>query len=138
MTVEQHRAANLPCAFLVDGRCAAYETRPLACARYHSLSRARCEHAFDHPEDLGTPRNARPALAELQAFGDAVADTTEAALEEAGLSASKGELHQLLRALLESQSLVERWSAGEDVAAISAHTARAAGTRDGAGAPMTS
>jgi len=105
MTVEQHRAANLRCALLVDGRCAAYEVRPSACARYHSLSRARCEHAFAHPEDLGTPRNSRPALADVQAFGDAVAAATETALEEAGLSATKGELHQLLRALLEDPSL---------------------------------
>ena len=132
MTVEQHRVANLPCALLVDGRCSAYETRPLACARYHSLSRARCEHAFEHPEDTGTPRNARPALAELQTFGDALDDATEAALEEAGLSTTKGELHQLLRALLEDPSLVERWSAGEDIAAASANASRA--SDPGAGA----
>ena len=110
MTVEQHRAANLPCAFLVDGRCAAYDVRPLACARYHSLSRARCEHTFEHPEDVGTPRNARPVLAELQTFASSVEAATEAALAEAGLSAAKGELHQLLRALLERPDLVERWS----------------------------
>jgi Fe-S-cluster containining protein len=120
MTVERHRAANLACAFLVDSRCAAYDARPLACARYHSLSRARCERAFEHPEDIGTPRNARPALAELQAFGNAVADATEATLGEAGLSSAKGELHQLLRALLENPDLSERWSASEDITAISA------------------
>jgi Fe-S-cluster containining protein len=134
MTVEQHRAANLPCAFLIDGRCAAYDVRPLACARYHSLSRARCEHAFEHPEDVGTPRNARPVLAELQTFASSFEAATEAALGEAGLSVAKGELHQVLRALLESPSLVERWSAGEDIAAISGDAARAARTRAGAGA----
>jgi Fe-S-cluster containining protein len=117
MTVEQHRAANLPCAFLVAGRCAAYEVRPSACASYHSLSRARCEYAFAHPRDLGTPRNSRPALAEVQAFGEAVVGATEAALESAGLAASKGELHQLLRALLADPSLIERWGAGEDIVA---------------------
>ena len=71
-TPEQHRAANLRCALLVDGRCAAYEARPSACARYHSLSRARCEYSFDHPESIGTPRNSRPALAELQELGAAL------------------------------------------------------------------
>jgi len=119
MTSEQHRAANLPCAFLVDGRCAAYEVRPSACARYHSLSRARCEHAFAHPEDIGTRRNSRPALAELQALGAAVETATEAALEDAGLSATRGELHQLLRDLLEDAALIERWRNGGDVAAVS-------------------
>jgi Fe-S-cluster containining protein len=120
MTVEQHRRANLSCAFLIDGRCAMYDVRPLACARYHSLSRARCEHAFGHPEDVGTPSNARPVLAELQTFASSREAATEAALGEAGLSVAKGELHQVLRALLASPSLVERWSAGEDITAISA------------------
>ena len=132
MTVEAHRKANLRCALLVDGRCAAYEVRPLACARYHSLSRERCEHAFNHPQDVGTRSNARPALAELQAFGTSVEAATEAALGEAGLSSTKAELHQLLRVLIENPSLVERWSAGDDIAAFSTDAARATDERVGA------
>ena len=100
-TPEQHRAANLRCALLVEGRCAAYEVRPSACARYHSLSRARCEHAFEHPQHIGTPRNSRPALAPLQELGNALDSSLEAALVEAGLPPEKRELHQTLRALLE-------------------------------------
>jgi hypothetical protein len=103
-TPEQHRAANLRCALLVDGRCAAYAARPSACARYHSLSRARCEHSFDHPEDIGTPRNSRPALAELQELGNSLDSAMEAALADAGLPATKTELHQTLRALLKDSS----------------------------------
>ena len=103
-TPEQHRAANLRCALLVDGRCAAYEARPSACARYHSLSRARCEHSFAHPQDIGTPRNSRPALAEIQELGAALDSALEHALADAGLPATKGELHQTLRALLEDSS----------------------------------
>jgi Fe-S-cluster containining protein len=137
MTVEQHRSANLACAFLVRGCCAAYGVRPLTCARYHSLSRARCEHAFEHPEDLGTPRNARPALAEIQRLGDTLAVATESALASAGLSAMKSELHQLLRALLEKPDLVARWSAGEHIAALSADAAQASGARVGATTPSS-
>jgi Fe-S-cluster containining protein len=103
-TAEQHRSANLRCALLVDGRCAAYEARPSACARYHSLSRARCEYSYEHPKDIGTPRNSRPALAELQELGAALDSGTEAALADAGLPAAKGEFHQTLRALLEDSS----------------------------------
>jgi Fe-S-cluster containining protein len=117
MTVAEHYAARIPCAFLVDGRCAAYGVRPSACARYHSMSRARCERSFDNPRDMGTPRNSRPALRELQTFGAAVGDATEAALREARLSATTAELHQLLRAMIEEPSVVERWFAGEDIAA---------------------
>jgi Putative zinc- or iron-chelating domain len=103
-TPEQHRSANLGCALLVDGRCSAYAARPSACARYHSLSRARCEHAYEHPEQIGTPRNSRPALAELQELGAVLDSATEAALADAGLPAAKAELHQTLRALLEDSS----------------------------------
>jgi hypothetical protein len=103
-TPEQHRSANLPCALLVDGRCAAYDARPSACARYHSLSRARCEHAYQHPEDVATPRNSRPALAPIQELSAALDSAIEAALVDAGLPPGKGELHQTLRALLEGSS----------------------------------
>jgi hypothetical protein len=113
LTVEEHYAARLPCALLVYGRCAAYEARPSACARYHSVSRARCEYAFDHPRDMGTPRNSRPALLEFQAFGAAADSATEAALKHAGLSAIKAELHQLLRAIIESPDVAEDWMAGK-------------------------
>jgi len=103
-TPEQHRAANLRCALLVEGRCAAYDVRPSACARYHSLSRARCEHAFEHPQDAGTPRNSRPALAAVQELGSALESALESALVDAGLRPVKGELHQTLRALIEDPS----------------------------------
>jgi hypothetical protein len=111
-SVAEHNAARIRCALLVDGRCAAYDVRPAACARYHSLSRARCEYSYDHPHDIGTARNSRPALAELQAFGAAVDAATVAALEGAGLSSTKGELHQRLRAMIESPRAVEQWLAG--------------------------
>ena len=103
-TPEQHRAANLRCALLVEGRCAAYDVRPSACARYHSLSRARCEHAYENPQDVGTPRNSRPALAVLQELGRAVESSLESALVDAGLPADKRELHHALRALLDDSS----------------------------------
>jgi Fe-S-cluster containining protein len=115
LTVAEHYAARIRCAFLVDGRCAAYDVRPSACARYHSMSRARCEYAYDHPQDMGTPSNSRPALEELQALGAAVVAATGAALEHAGLSATTAELHQLLRTMIENPSVLDRWRAGEAV-----------------------
>jgi hypothetical protein len=105
LTVTQHRSAGIACAFLRDGLCAAHAVRPSSCAAYHSLSRARCEHAFRHPEDIGTPRNARPALLELQAFGGAQIEATSAGRKAAGLSGEQVELHQALRALLDGHDL---------------------------------
>ena len=101
LTAEQHRKAGIPCAFLHDGLCSAHDVRPSSCATYHSLSRARCEHAFEHPENIGTPRNARPALLELQVFGTAQIEATSAARKAAGLAGEQVELHQALRALLD-------------------------------------
>jgi len=105
LTAEQHRRAGIACAFLRDGLCSAHDLRPSSCATYHSLSRARCEHAFRHPEDIGTPRNARPALLELQVFGKAQIEATSAARKAAGLAGEQVELHQALRALLDGGAL---------------------------------
>jgi Fe-S-cluster containining protein len=105
LTVEQHRSAGIACAFLRDGLCSAHDVRPSACATYHSLSRSRCEHAFRHPADIGTPRNARPALLELQVFGAAQIEATSAARKAAGLTGEQAELHQTLRALLDGDAV---------------------------------
>src|SRR5688572_13734946 len=104
LTVEQHRSAGIACAFLRGGLCSAHDVRPSACAAYHSLSRARCEHAFRHPQHIGTPRNARPALLELQVFGAAQIEATSAARTAAGLSGDQTELNQALHALLDADA----------------------------------
>jgi Fe-S-cluster containining protein len=101
LTPGQHRSANLRCALLVEGQCSVYDVRPSACAAYHSLSRDRCRHSFEHPESIGTPRNSRPALRPLQEAAASVAAALETELRGAGLRADKGELHQRLRAALE-------------------------------------
>jgi Fe-S-cluster containining protein len=104
LTVREHYAARIPCAFLVEGRCSAYEVRPSACAAHHSLSRERCEYGFEHPEHSGTPHNSRPASLDLQVLGDALIAATEAALRDCELPAERGELHQTLRSLLEASA----------------------------------
>lgn len=117
MTVAEHYAANLPCAFLIDGRCSAYARRPSVCASFHSMSRLRCEESFNRPEGIGTPRNSRPVLLELQGFADAVIEATSASLAAAGRDARKLELHQAVRALLDDPDAARRWGAGGALAA---------------------
>lgn len=112
MTVERHYAANLACAFLVDGRCSVYRRRPSICASFHSMSRARCEQAFRQPEGMGTPRNSRPVLLEIQALADSIVEATRSALAAAGLEPAKLELHQALRVLLDDPGAADRWRAG--------------------------
>jgi Fe-S-cluster containining protein len=104
LTADQHRSAGLACAFLRDGLCSAHDVRPSACATYHSLSRARCEHSFRHPLTIGTEQNARPALLQLQTFGAAQIEATNSARIAAGLTDGHAELHQALRELLDGEA----------------------------------
>jgi Fe-S-cluster containining protein len=104
LTVAEHRAAGLACAFLHDGLCSAHDVRPSACAAYHSLSRERCEHSFRHPHTIGTAESARPALLQLQAFGASQIEATNAARLAAGLAGGQAELHQAVRALLDGEA----------------------------------
>jgi Fe-S-cluster containining protein len=117
LTVAQHHAANLRCAFLRDGRCSVYQVRPSICASFHSMSRERCEYSFDHPQDIGTPRNHRPVLLEVQALAEALVAATRAGLAEAKLDDAKLELNQALRVLLADPRVVERWCGGGPLAA---------------------
>ena len=102
LDAHQHRTAGIACAFLEKGRCSAHAVRPAACAVYHSVSRERCEHSFRHPQHIGTPRNARPVLLDLQAFGAAQIEATSAACKAASGAGDQAELHQSLRKLLDS------------------------------------
>jgi Fe-S-cluster containining protein len=104
LDARQHRSAGIACAFLEKGLCSAHDVRPAACAAYHSVSRERCEHAFRHPQHIGTPHNARPALLELQVFGAAQIEATNAAYKAAGGAGGQAELHQSLRALLDAEA----------------------------------
>lgn len=101
MSASEHRSAGMACAFLHEGLCCAHDVRPSACAAYHSLSRDRCEHAFRHPDAIGTPRSSRPALLALQVFAAAQIEATNAGRVAAGLPDGQAELHQALRALLD-------------------------------------
>ncbi len=101
-------SARRPCAFLVDGECAAYEVRPGACAAYHSLSRQRCEQSFQEPQrPAGTV-----ALESLKVVAMALEDGVDAALQSQGLSHLPGELHTAVAALLADPALIARWRAG--------------------------
>jgi Fe-S-cluster containining protein len=101
-------SAARACAFLVDGKCAAYEARPSACAGYHSLSKERCEQSFQDPSlPTGTV-----ALRSLQVVAAALEDGVNCALHSQGLSQDRVELHSAVAALLANPGLIARWRAG--------------------------
>ncbi len=98
-----------PCAFLIDGECAAYEVRPGACAAYHSLSRERCQASF---EDPAVP-SSTVALQALQMVAEALEEGIRGAIKAEGLSNEPVELHTAVAALLKDPALIARWRAGK-------------------------
>src|SRR5580698_4182326 len=97
-----------PCAFLIDGQCAAYEVRPSACAGYHSLSKERCEQSFKDPA-LPT---STVVLRSFQVVAAALEDGLNAELATHGLGHARSELHAAVAALLAKPALIARWRAG--------------------------
>jgi hypothetical protein len=97
-----------PCAFLVDGECAAYEVRPGACAAYHSLSKERCEQSFADP----TVPSATVALQSLRMVAVSLEEGIKGELAAQGLSTVPAELHRAVAALLANPSLIASWRAG--------------------------
>jgi hypothetical protein len=116
MTESEHFTTNIQCALLVDGKCSAYPVRPAACAGYHSLSLASCEHSYHHPTDL---TEARPYSEELAMFYRAIDDGLENGLEVLGLDTARVELHTGLAALMADPSLIQKWSKGRQIIARS-------------------
>lgn len=115
--------SNTPCAFLVDGMCSAYEARPGTCSAYHSLSRDRCEAAFNAREttkragemNASSEGDTVPLLEGLRYVATSIDEGLDAALAARGLSSTRIELHTALAALLKNPALIERWRSGRDL-----------------------
>ncbi len=112
MTTNEHARANVKCALLTDdGKCSAYEARPIPCSSWCSLSRVQCEAAFA----------ADPVTAEVEI--DATVHTTGrgvqaglcAGVVQSGLDGNTYELHSALLRALDTPDAEERWARGEDV-----------------------
>jgi hypothetical protein len=103
------RAASLPCAFLVEGKCSAYEARPAACSGYHSLSVERCEKAYDSTEG---PPEAIPVLKAMEHVAVCLDEGMDDGLSAAGLSKERIELQTAVAALIRNPALTQRWRSG--------------------------
>jgi Fe-S-cluster containining protein len=109
---EGRAATNLPCAFLVDGKCSAYEARPAACSGYHSLSREKCEESFNSGGNLPA---GIPLLSGLRYVAGALDDGVEQGLGAAGLDATRVELNTAVAALIRNPALIQRWRSGREL-----------------------
>jgi hypothetical protein len=109
---EGRMATGVACAFLVDGKCSAYEVRPAACSGYHSLSKERCQAAHDNPADSPDPI---PVLQGLRYVAAALDDGMDQALAAAGLTGTRVELQTAVAALIRNPSLIGRWRSGREL-----------------------
>jgi hypothetical protein len=103
---DTERSVGSPCAFLVDGRCSAYEVRPSACSGYHSLSRERCEQAHQAGGSASEGIPMSQAMRHVAATLDA---GIQSGLGDAHLDARRIELQSAVTALLRNPALIERW-----------------------------
>jgi len=109
---EGRTATSLPCAFLVDGKCSAYEARPAACSGYHSLSREKCEASYGNGGNL--PEGI-PVLTALRYVAGALDEGLEQGLDAAKLSATRVELNTAVAALIRNPALIQRWRSGREL-----------------------
>ena len=107
--VKEGSAAGAACAFLVAGKCSAYEARPSACSGYHSLSKERCESSC---ENRGDPAEGIPVSQAMKHVAASLDDGIQEGLAATGLSRVRMELHTAVAALIRNPALVQRWRAG--------------------------
>jgi hypothetical protein len=104
-------APRIACAFLLDGRCSAYEVRPSACAAYHSLSREACER--DH-EGAGDASSGIPVSQALMHIDMGLTAGIERGLGSRHLRHTQVELQTSVAALLAQPTLIGRWRSGRE------------------------
>jgi Fe-S-cluster containining protein len=113
LPLEQQGRARIACGLLNEqGRCEAYEVRPLVCAGVFSLSREACESAANVPESA--PQQVpldRPA----KAWTMGVSGGLQRALVDAGLDGNLYELNSAVLCALETPRAAERYLQGEDL-----------------------
>jgi hypothetical protein len=105
MTAARRMDVSIPCPLLADGRCSAYEVRPMACRAWHSKNAEGCRLAFEEPAARHkTPLNGLAFL-----VGNAVKHGLTVALQSRRLDGRSLELVRGLKIALDDPSLLATW-----------------------------
>lgn len=91
-----------PCAFLKDGLCSVYATRPLSCRSLNSDDPSRCESLF--LEGINRGLNANPDQVEVSTLAKAVV----VGMHEAGVSTGTYDFAPTVRLFLENPDLADQ------------------------------
>lgn len=109
LTVAEHRATNIPCPLLEDGKCSAYPARPATCRSFHSLNVKVCEAAYfdtnysaPHPYDV-------PVLRQSVEFQRAITQ----AVAQQGFDVDRYEFNGALIEALSNADSRKRWQNGK-------------------------
>lgn len=111
MSADEHVKTNIACPFLDagSGTCQAYEARPLACRRHHSLDVRPCEVTF---EDSSAQDQCPWDPAHLWVH-DAVEGAALSSSQGAGVDEAVYELSTAVLAAMENPAAVKRWRNGK-------------------------
>lgn len=107
---DDHVRAGIPCALLEDGVCSVYEARPATCRKYYSVSVTTCRDAFN---DTAAPLTGELEHEQVRRAGNAVALGYAQGMEDAGLDASRHELHFAVHKALTDPKAAKRYRRGK-------------------------
>jgi len=111
LDADERAVRQLPCAFLVERKCAVYPVRPLLCRGWNSLDVVACRENYRQPDIMPVTVYALQRRLAVQ-----VADGLDTALAEAGFGgATDLELTAAVRIALEEPDAAERVLAHEPV-----------------------
>lgn len=112
MNQDERFELRRPCALLdAQGRCRAYDVRPLACRGYNSTDADKCREAVDKVEEIV---DTLADSARLKFFGFA-AMGLQKGISDTGLQGDTLELTAALRLVMEDSQIGDRWLQGEPV-----------------------
>lgn len=105
------KQANIACALLADdGACTAYEARPAACRRMHSLDVEPCRASHANPGDAALEIPAHAALSHNAAV---IAAQAQQAARSEGLNADSVDMNPALLDALDNPKALRRWRDGK-------------------------
>jgi Fe-S-cluster containining protein len=110
LTAAERAAERLPCPLLEDGRCIAYEARPLACRGINSFDARACERTLDHPEEAVPLPLYQPQVQ----IADAVRTGVAVGAGRSTLDGRLLELNAGLRIALEDSGAGKVWVRGKN------------------------
>jgi Fe-S-cluster containining protein len=104
--------AHVPCPLLRDGACSVYADRPRSCRALTSYDAKACEEEFRSPD---VERPPRPAFTWPRYLATALTSGVAAACADLTLQSNTVELIGGVAAVLDDQTIVRRWLAGDAV-----------------------